>query len=596
MRRLGLVISLALGAAGLSSAQPYTGTNVTGQFVLTQSVNLMTLSQGQAAATLQFNSAQGLLRSSDRRQPWDIDAADLSAEIPFLRRRSSPGAVLSLSSVVSAVSAPTLSVTYAPDGAGFLGLTHLDQRQSYGGNQFSIEPPSPSLAVGNGYILEGVNNAVQVFTTSGTPLLPQVLSTNQVFGLAPSINRTTNLYGPFPTDMRVFFDADIQRWFIVQRAQDNDIFRNPLDKSHLYVAVSQTADPTGTYNIYVMDTTNASNSGCPCYFDFPQLGADKYGFYISGTEYNTSSNYAVDARILAISKSSLAAGATLPTVMQFLLRRTLGYEYAIQPAVTPPGASYFVANNGLEYFVSSVVAGGSNLAVWAMANTGSLATANPSLTLSFASVPTLTYLTPPVAVQRSGPLPYGSSLSPAGRLAYIDGADCRILSLTYAGGRLYATLATRVSDTSGNPLVGGAYFVLTPTYRNGVVSALPLRQGYLVVNGNDVLAPSIAVNAQGRGAVAFTLAGPDYYPSAAFVPIETMSTGTELKIAGVGVQPEDGFSGYPGGLGVGTARWGDYSTAVTAADGSIWMVAEYIPNAPRTQLANWGTYLMHYIF
>ncbi|HEX5297257.1 MAG TPA: hypothetical protein VFW50_09735 [Streptosporangiaceae bacterium] len=38
------------------------------------------------------------------------------------------------------------------------------------------------------------------------------------------------------------------------------------------------------------------------------------------------------------------------------------------------------------------------------------------------------------------------------------------------------------------------------------------------------------------------------------------------------------------------ARWGDYSAAVYG-DGAIWMGNEYIPNAARTLLANWGTFL-----
>ena len=37
------------------------------------------------------------------------------------------------------------------------------------------------------------------------------------------------------------------------------------------------------------------------------------------------------------------------------------------------------------------------------------------------------------------------------------------------------------------------------------------------------------------------------------------------------------------------------SAAVAASDGSIWMGTEYIPNAPRTPLANWGTYLINYV-
>jgi hypothetical protein len=90
--------------------------------------------------------------------------------------------------------------------------------------------------------------------------------------------------------------------------------------------------------------------------------------------------------------------------------------------------------------------------------------------------------------------------------------------------------------------------------------------------------------------------GPDYYPSAAFVPIETFSTSSTLYVAAPGVLPEDGFTGYPdtGFPQVGIARWGDYSAAVGTSDGSVWMATQYIPNLPRTDFANWGTLLARY--
>src|SRR5579863_7757340 len=54
--------------------------------------------------------------------------------------------------------------------SGFNGITQLDQRLAGGGNQFSIEPPDQGLAAGNGFVVEAVNLAVAVYSTSGTPL------------------------------------------------------------------------------------------------------------------------------------------------------------------------------------------------------------------------------------------------------------------------------------------------------------------------------------------------------------------------------------------------------------------------------------------
>ena len=90
----------------------------------------------------------------------------------------------------------------------------------------------------------------------------------------------------------------------------------------------------------------------------------------------------------------------------------------------------------------------------------------------------------------------------------LNGSDHRMLSVTYSGGRLYATWASQVLDSAGHSVVGGVYTIITPTYRAGVLSGSVLRQGYLSILGNHLLRPSIAVNAQGRGAIVFTVSGP----------------------------------------------------------------------------------------
>ena len=573
MRSLYVLLAIGLQAAVLLAQPNYTGASVTGQLILIRTVNMLQQAQSQATP----------------RGPAVLEGK------PDVPPKLAPPSALGPVTKPALPVVPSLTVSPVFTGTGFNGLTHFDQRNSNHGNQFSIEPPNPSIAVGNGLVLEGVNNAIQVYSASGSPLLPQAVSSNQVFGLLPAINRTTNVRGPSLTDMRVFFDQGISRWFILQRSLDSDSFGNPLSTSHIYMAVSQTADPTGTYNIYSMDTTNAANPGCPCLSDYPQIGADQYGFYVSANEYSIAFSQFVDVPILAVSKTSLAAGVTLPSAYRVIIHKSSGYEFTVHPATTPPNASYFVGSNGLEYFVSSNQSSGSALAVWSLSNTSSLDSASPSLMLSLFIAPTLAYVAPDVATQRPGPLPYGSTLHPPGLLAKIDGGDSRVQSVAYSGGRLYVTLGTVVVDETSHNFVGGAYVILSPTFRRGL-SAFTLRQGYLRVSNNNLLRPAIAVNPQGQGAIVATLVGPDYYPSVAFLPIDTFSTSSTLQIAAPGFSPEDGFTGYPdnGFSTTGIARWGDYSAAVAGSDGSIWMTTEYIPNAPRTDFANWGTFLIRY--
>ena len=574
-----LIVGL-LASVSMTAQVHYTGTNATGRLVRTGQVNLLQVAQSnQSHTSLPGNG------TTKGGPDWNRNAP------PTLLRPV--GAQRALGGQNGLTADPQMqsflvnTSTTAP--LHFAGLSHYDQRNANGGNQFSVEPPSEGLAVGNGYIAEGVNNAFQVYNLFGSPLLPVVLTTNQVFGLPPAIDQNSNIYGPFPTDFRVFYDADIRRWFILQRVADNDAFGNVVFQSQIYLAVSQTDVPTGTFNIYVIDTTNVTRPGCPCISDYPQIGADKNGLYISSNEFDFAFDYR-DVSILAISKTGLAAGAAAPTMAEFVIPPGMGYEFTISPATTPPGASYFTANGGLEYFVSSQanLISDSAMALWAMTNTASLGTSNPDLSLVEIVIPTLSYILPPVARQRLGPLPYGGTVGATTPPA-IDGGDLRVLSVVYSGGRLYVTLATQVRDSQGNALAGGAFVVISPAYRVGSLTGSALRQGYLMVEQNNLLRPSIAVDAQGRGAIVFTLVGPGYFPSAAFVPFSSFAPASTIQIAAAGVYPEDGFTGYDYPF---VARWGDYSAAVVGDDGKIYMATEFIPGGPRTQYANWGTALI----
>ncbi|MDX2153753.1 MAG: hypothetical protein SFV54_23620 [Bryobacteraceae bacterium] len=595
-RRLAAGLFLVTALPGQFGQATYSGETITGQFTLVRVVNLS--QQAQPALPLKPKSMTEAAAEWEAALPVRETAPQITPRQlrPPLLGVSKPGSGsirAAAEHMATNVAPASYPVVVGGAGLGFNGPTHLDQRLANGGNQFSIEPPSPSLAVGSGFVLAGVNNAIRVYSTSGSELLPAV-STNQLFGVTPAIDRRSGINGVYPTDMRVFYDHTIDRWFVLQRSHDNDIFGNTINSSRLYMAVSQGGDPRGNYNIYVMDTTHGGNPGCPCFPDYPQIGADQYGFYIAYNEYSTYYGDHVSSGILAISKAALAAGTGQPATYRYVLPMSTGFEFAIQPASTPPGGSYFMGSGGVQYFVSTNAnfAAGSELAVWAMKNTAALDAGGAAPVLMRTTVAALPYLFPDVATQKPGPLPYGATqFPPNGVLPFLDGGDSRVLSVVYAGGRLFATFASQVRDENGKSLVGGAYVILSPALRDNVLSVRALRQGYIMVKNNHVLRPAVAVNAQGRGAIVFGISGPDYYPSAAFVRLDATTTTPQIHVAALGAAPSDGFTGYsqPGYPGV--ARWGDYSAAVATSDGSIWTITEHIPDLPRTELANWGTYI-----
>jgi hypothetical protein len=122
------------------------------------------------------------------------------------------------------------------------------------------------------------------------------------------------------------------------------------------------------------------------------------------------------------------------------------------------------------------------------------------------------------------------------------------------------------------------------------VQAEVVRQGYIAVPGNDLFYPAVAARDNGNAVVAFSVAGKDYFPSAAFSIVGEKGAGP-VQIVAAGAEAQDGFSGYGFFGGAGSGRSGDYSAATVDANGAIWSAVEFIPSGSRTLLANWGTYI-----
>jgi hypothetical protein len=95
--------------------------------------------------------------------------------------------------------------------------------------------------------------------------------------------------------------------------------------------------------------------------------------------------------------------------------------------------------------------------------------------------------------------------------------------------------------------------------------------------------------------LSFTFVGPDFFPSAAYASLSATSGAGDVHIGGPGALPEDGFTGYSAFGGNRVARWGDYSAAAVDESGNLWLATEYIPNAPRSVFADWGSFVSNVI-
>jgi hypothetical protein len=538
------------------------------------------------------------------------------------------------------------------------GLTQRDQRLANNGNQFSVEPPDQALCVGNSFVVEAVNDAIQVRSSRSGHALTGVQDLNTFFKKPATINRTTNVFGPFTTDPVCLYDRTVNRFVVAITTLGTVPATGAFNgKNTIDVAVSNTGDPRKAWTVYSIPAQNdgtqgTPNHGCtldgkkpgPCFQDYPHIGADANGVYISTNEYDLFGPNYNAAQVFAFSKAQLAAHPSKVRVTLVPNLHVAGTPgFTVWPAQSLPG-QFSRAARGTEFFLSTIAGDGSEtgnptgtankIGVWGLTNTASLRTASPDLRISSRLTKSEAYVFPPNADQKKGPTPLAACINdtklptPFGpgcwqefftpdqqpkhnqKEARVDTNDTRMQQTWYVNGMLWGTADTAVR-VGGKVKAGIAWFAVRPKVsHDGGVRGEVHKQGYLALRDNNLSYPAIALTPKGQGAIAFSVMGKDFYPSAGYVRIRQSGQVGAIHIASRGRGPEDGFTGYESfNPGTDSSRWGDYGAAVVD-NGSIWVASEYIgqrctlgqyyPNPPdqtnfgscnntRTALANWYT-------
>lgn len=480
---------------------------------------------------------------------------------------------------------------------GFDGLNFHDQRYANGGNQFSVEPPDQGLCAGNGFVMESVNDVLAIYDKAGNKLVGPV-DLNTFYGYPAAINRSTGAYGPSITDPSCYYDAGTQRWFQVVLTLDRvGTLSSLAGTNHLDIAVSQTADPTGAWNIYRLPVQNNGTDGTPdhgcaggfCLGDYPHIGADANAIFLTTNEFALFGDGFNGAQIYAISKQALASGAASPNVVLFNGGDPSipAPAFTVWPAISS-GGQYATAHGGTEYLLSSDAvfydSGTSNTVwLWSVSNTQAIDTMPSSVALNVSPLTVQTYAVPSsLAKQKPGNAPLRDCFALAGcaptylgypHIVYstprdLAVNDSRMQQVSYANGKLWGTLDTDVLLSDGSHGSGINYFVINPN--SGVLFA----NGTLALPDANLTYGAAAVTQSGRGVIAFTVVGPNDYPSAGYASLDAKIGAGDVHVAAAGAGPWDGFTGIPY-LGGSRPRWGDYGAA--AADGNtVWLATEYI--------------------
>ena len=548
---------------------------------------------------------------------------------------------------VAAPNASSHSGTSGSKGTSWEGSNHFDSRYSGGGNQFSGEPPDQGLCANNTREFEIVNQVVQVYTRSGTPLLagtsgepgftgPIGITLNEFYGFPPAIDRTTGVYGLFIFDVNCQYDSGANRWYVSAAAFDQDPATGDFTgRAHALLAVSTSGNPLGSFKVYDIDTTNDGTDGTPnhncdggfCFGDYPQLGFDANGVYITTNEFDLFGPNFHGAQLYALSKIDLLFGKASPRmqVLQNIVAPSVNdLAYTLMPVASLP-QDYEASHGGTMYFgmsQSPFVDGTANaVSLWRLTNTKSLSF-KPNLSLAETSIPTAAYAVPPASQQKAGDTPlldcvnggcFGGPFPQQAGPWPLDSGPGKVGAGWLRNGVVYLVGGTALAGPGGANIsqdgltweaadvhAGVAYVALRPSTWNSSVSRL--FQGSVDVKGQNLIYPSLAMNAAGKGAIGVTLSGPDWYPTSAYIPFSTFGPSGSVQIAAKGAGPNDGFSAtIVGGY---RTRWGDYGAAATSPDGMLWVANEYIAQTcdldtylqddqtcgnTRTLYANWST-------
>ncbi len=445
---------------------------------------------------------------------------------------------------LAAVFSVVLSITQQSAELGAQPLVALGQ--NFTASILNVDstalPPDPDGAVGPLHYVELVNGRFSVFTKSNHSKVKTM--TDLTFWGQAGI---TFQSGWDVTDPRVVFDTASQRWFASQ--VDFDPTGN-INTNRFLLAVSSTADPTGTWHAVAIPSDPGGND----FADFPTLGVDAVGVSLSGDMFDANGN-PVGPTLVFIPKASLLAnpptssGMTWFGVMSYTTRGNI-----LQPVMCFDGSG-----QGHILAVGSV----------GVDNSGNFVT-NHSLLLSQvklgsgaapATISSATLTVPPYTVPIDPAQPDGSN--------NLDDGDARISACVYeVGGVVYATHSTQ----SGN-------LAVIRWYRIDPVQKTVLESGTISDPVKDLYYPSIAANASGTVVIAFNGSSTNTFVSSFAVVGSTVNGVTTF---GQQIPLASGTASYQNvDPSTQISRWGDYgSLSVDPNDPTrFWTIQEIATGA-----------------
>jgi hypothetical protein len=513
-----------------------------------------------------------------------------------------------------ASSSPRLAIpsNAAGDGtrasASFIGQQSSATTCSYFGP--GCNPPDMAVAASTRFVLQGVNTQFEVLDTSGEVQPGWPVSAQAFFGV-PNVSNpdgsacdVAHKSQPFLSDPRALYDPiDHRFWAAMLQAENAPSLLLPMDcpfKSVYYIAVSQTSDPRGDWNVYEFNMSADGQFAA----DFTQIGINHDAVYFSANMFGPSTglNGGFYAEIFEANKAKMergrggftadgffnlqAQGPSTPTTGPFIadtvqpsmnLDASAGSGEVFVDTLDGPDP---VTGNFCGFFGGGATDTCSGLALWRMTNPIGHDSGGGAPSLTAAYVPTKPYLSTPA---------FSEPADQPSCNACIDGSDLRISATPeIRSGKLYAAWDTLLNN--GTQVVPGIEWA---QIRLGSGPDFADTSRYYNQSGDTAVTyPALMPDGRGNVVMLFERMSHTIFPETRFIVSKDgqfHGTGTLLKAGEDNYRPQ-----LCGSKTLPICRWGDFSATSSDGAGTIWFAGEYANElnlgAPQNG-RNWGTWI-----
>lgn len=489
------------------------------------------------------------------------------------------GSIAAALLAVSATSLAVLTSTLVPpaaaadvSGVATLGLNfEISQQNAAAGGSGSI-PPDTMGTVGPNHIVEMINGNFEIFDkTTGASVEDRSLNSFWLNRAGVPAFTQGRVFDP-----RIVYDTASRRWFATVIDDDVDADNNGVNEqsNNLYVARSDTADPTGDWDGLQID---ADTVGAEEFHDYETLGIDADGLYSCTQDFVGGGNESC----YSIPKADLLQAT--PTAANLS-------RFEATPAGLPAtdGSWQPAVDLGLSDGRAAVlgVVGGT------LQRTNIFGAAGPGATLG-AAVPIAGdpgHANPPAARQPD-------DADTGDGIETLENVAPRFVgNVIEVGNSLWAAHSVQGSATNA----------AVRWYEINETTNTVMQTGLIDDPDRDFHEPSISVNAHGDVVVGFTCSGPTLAASVC-VSLGTTTGGVTTFQPPAILHTGNGFyyrdscnPAAPGSTCSERNRWGDYSaTVVDPVDQcSFWTFQEYVsvggtgdvgPAPDTAESGLWGT-------